>query len=107
MVVSIMSNDYLEKVTALLEKPCSQLIFIHTLEYKILFGAVGGYIDGTVFISSGKFGVSIRLPVAIFEGLFKENGVTRLKYFPNGHIKKEYAVLFRGYWKISSGSKNW
>jgi hypothetical protein len=25
--------------------------------------------------------------------VFKEDGVTHLRYFPKGHIKKEYAVL--------------
>lgn len=93
MVALVMNSNYLAKVTTLLEQACQQLASIHKLEYKNLFGAVGGYIDGTIFISSGKFGIALRLPVAILEALFKENGVTSLNYFPNGHIKREYAVL--------------
>ena len=65
----------------------------HRLEFKNVFGAVGGYVDGSMFISCGKFGVALRLPPTILDGLFQENGVRHLKYFPNGHVKKEYAVL--------------
>ncbi|MBI1821310.1 MAG: TfoX/Sxy family protein [Nitrospirae bacterium] len=65
----------------------------HQLEFKNCFGAVTGYIDGHIFISCGKFGVALRLPPEILASLFDEKGVKPLKYFPNGHIKKEYAVL--------------
>ena len=63
------------------------------LEFKNCFGAVAGYIDGHIFISCGKFGVALRLPPETLDNIFKEKGVKHLKYFPNGHIKKEYAVL--------------
>ena len=63
------------------------------LEFKNVVGAVGGYVEGSMFISCGKFGVGLRVPTGVLDGLFQENGVRRLKYFPNGHVKKEYAVL--------------
>ncbi|MBI1824036.1 MAG: TfoX/Sxy family protein [Nitrospirae bacterium] len=63
------------------------------MEFKNCFGAIAGYVEGHIFISCGKFGVALRLPPGDREGLFKEHGVKPLKYFPNGHIKKEYAVL--------------
>ncbi len=65
----------------------------YQLEFKNCFGAIAGYVDGHIFISCGKFGVALRLPPEILESLFKEQAVKPLKYFPNGHIKKEYAVL--------------
>ncbi|MBI3605278.1 MAG: TfoX/Sxy family protein [Nitrospirae bacterium] len=65
----------------------------HQLEFKNCFGAIAGYVDGRIFVSCGKFGVALRLPPENLESLFKEKGVKPLKYFPNGHIKKEYAVL--------------
>ena len=40
-----------------------------------------------------EFGVALRLPQKTLEDLLKEKGVKRFKYFPKGHIKKEYAVL--------------
>lgn len=49
--------------------------------------------NGKIFISCGKFGIALRLPLKTLENIFKEKGVKHLKYFPKGHIKKEYAVL--------------
>jgi TfoX/Sxy family transcriptional regulator of competence genes len=37
--------------------------------------------------------VALRLPEKTLSELFQEKGVKKLKYFPNGHIKKEYAVI--------------
>ena len=34
-----------------------------------------------------------RLPRGVLEDLFDEGGISHLKYFPNGHVKKEYAVI--------------
>ncbi|MCH6580541.1 MAG: TfoX/Sxy family protein [Nitrospinae bacterium] len=65
----------------------------HDLEFKNCFGAVAGYVDGQIFCSCGKFGLALRLPEKTLVELFKEKGVKKLKYFPHGHIKKEYAVL--------------
>ena len=39
------------------------------------------------------FGIALKLPLEILKTLFREKSVKRLKYFRNGHIKKEYAVL--------------
>ena len=55
--------------------------------------AVGVYVNGNVFVSCGKFGVALRLPPQTLESLFNEKIVKHLKYFRNGHVKKEYAVL--------------
>ena len=35
----------------------------------------------------------LRLPEKTLTELFLEKGVKKLKYFPNGHVKKEYAVI--------------
>ena len=65
----------------------------HQLKFKNVFGAVGGYVNGKIFITCGKFGVALKLPEKVLDELFREKDVKHLKYFPNGHIKKEYAVL--------------
>ena len=88
-----MNNEYFNKITKLLSRARSGLTRTHQLEFKNCFGAVAGYIDGHIFISCGKFGVALKLPPETLDNLFKEKGVKHLKYFPNGHIKKEYAVL--------------
>ena len=66
---------------------------VHSFEYKNCFGAVAGYVRGHIFISCGRFGVALKLPSETFEHLFQEGSAKHLQYFPNGHIKKEYAVL--------------
>jgi TfoX/Sxy family transcriptional regulator of competence genes len=93
MAVVMMKNNYRGTISALLEQTHPQLSTTNKLEFKSVFGAVGGYVDGKIFVSCGSFGVALRLPPNILESLFKEEGVERLRYFPKGHIKKEYAVL--------------
>jgi hypothetical protein len=88
-----MKNNYLEKLTKLLGQARPKLATQHRLEFKNVFGAVGGYVNGRIFASCGKFGIALRLPPKILDDLFQEKEVKHLKYFPKGHIKKEYAVL--------------
>ena len=88
-----MANKYLDKITELLNQTRPRLAIEHHLEFKNVFGAIGGYVHGRIFMSCGKFGVALRLPLEILDELFQEKDVKHLKYFPKGHIKKEYAVL--------------
>ena len=88
-----MQNKYLEKITKILEQASPKIAATHRLEFKNVFGAVGGYVNGRIFISCGKFGVALKLPSKILEGLFNKKAAKHLKYFPKGHIKQEYAVL--------------
>ena len=89
----VMQNKYFEKVTKLLEKSGPKLATTYRLEFKNVFGAVGGFVNGRIFISCGKFGLALKLPAKALEKLFNKKVAKHLKYFPNGHIKKEYAVL--------------
>lgn len=88
-----MHKRYFDQVTGLLKRVHPKLDTAHTIEFKNCFGAVAGYVNNHIFISCGKFGVALRLPPETLAGVFKEKGVKHLKYFPKGHIKKEYAVL--------------
>ena len=88
-----MTNKYLEEIAMLFKQARPKLSNTHELEFKNVFGAVGGYVNGKIFISCGKFGVALRLPPDTLDTLFQEKEAKHLKYFPNGHIKKEYAVL--------------
>ena len=86
-------NAYAATLKALLEQMHPTLGTTHPIEFKNCFGAVAGYVHGHIFISCGTFGIALRLPPKTLETLFKETDVVHLKYFPQGHIKKEYAVL--------------
>ena len=63
------------------------------MEFRNLFGAAAAYVEGRIFASCGRFGIALKLPPETRDGLFREDGAERLKYFPRGHVKKEYAVL--------------
>lgn len=88
-----MKNSHLDQLTKLLKRTRPRLASTHELAFKNVFGAVGGYVNGNMFISCGTFGVALRLPSGPLERTFREKGVKHLQYFPKGHIKKEYAVL--------------
>ena len=88
-----MNNEYLGAITKLLKQAHPRLATSRQLEFKNVFGTVGGYVDNRIFITCGKFGVALKLPREVLDELFEEKGVKHLKYFPKGHVKKEYAVL--------------
>ncbi|MBT3923132.1 MAG: hypothetical protein HOF21_11215 [Nitrospina sp.] len=91
--LAVKDNPYRDQLENLLNIARPRLSSTHDLEFKKCFGAVAGYLDGNIFISCGKFGVALKLPPEILASLFKEDGVKALKYFPRGHVKKDYAVL--------------
>ena len=88
-----MKNSYLDELKNLIEQASPKLASSDALEFKNVFGAVAGYVHGNIFITCGKFGVALKLPSETLEKLLKEKDVEQLRYFPKGHIKKEYAVL--------------
>lgn len=89
----MMQNIYFEQLAALLTRTYPELATTHGLEFKNVFGAVGGYVRGRIFITSGNFGIALKLPQKTLESLFDKKVAQRLQYFPKGHIKKEYAIL--------------
>ncbi|OUR95763.1 hypothetical protein A9Q84_14775 [Halobacteriovorax marinus] len=89
-----LKNKYLEKIQGIVFDARPRLSSSsHQLEFKNCFGAVAGYLDNQIFITCGKFGLALRLPPKSLDKLFEQRGVKTLKYFKNGHIKKEYAVI--------------
>ena len=90
-----MNATYLDRITTLLHDARPRLEKTHDLEFKSFFGAVAAYLDGRIFASCGKFGVALKLPPRTIARLLEERGVTRLKYFPKGHVKLDYVVLPR------------
>ena len=87
------TSSYFEKAAGLVRQARPRLAATHQLEFKNCFGAVAGYVNGSIFMSCGQFGVALRLPTPLLAQLFEAEDVKPLKYFSNGHVKKEYAVL--------------
>ena len=53
-----MKASYLETIAGLLARAYPKLATTHRLEFKNVFGAVGGYVNGCIFASCGKFGAT-------------------------------------------------
>ncbi len=92
-MTAVPKTKYLDRITKLISLTRPRLSQTHHLEYKNCFGAVAGTVEGHIFISCGKFGVALKLSPKKITELLKESGVKPLQYFPNGHVKKDYAVL--------------
>ena len=86
-------KDYLAQLNEVLSRAHPRLAKTVRLEFKNCFGAVAGYVDGNIFVSCGRFGIALKLPQRVLIDLFQEPGVTHLKYFARGHVKKDYAVI--------------
>jgi len=91
----VKNNPYRNQLESLLKKARPRLSSTHNLEFKPCFGAIAGYVNGEIFISCGKFGVALKLPAKTLAVLFLEDKAKPLKYFPKGHVKKEYDILPR------------
>lgn len=86
-------HTYFDKLKPLLDRFRPRLGRTHRLDFKPFFGAVAGYLDGRIFVSCGKFGIALRLPPETLRSVLKMRGSKPLKYFPKGHVKKEYAII--------------
>ena len=84
---------YKNRLELLLKQVRPRLSSTHNLEFKPCFGAIAGYVNEEIFISCGKFGVALKLPAKTLATLFLKDKAKPLKYFPKGHVKKEYAIL--------------
>jgi hypothetical protein len=89
----VKDNPYRDELEDLLKNVRPRLSSTYDLVFKKCFGAIAGYVDGNIFISCGKFGVALKLPPKTIAKLLNEDKGKPLKYFPNGHVKKDYVVL--------------
>jgi TfoX/Sxy family transcriptional regulator of competence genes len=89
----LQTNKHEDRIFALLAKTYPTLTKKRKVEFENVFGAVGLFVDGRIFASSGKFGIALRLPEEVLTDLFQNKRAKRLKYFAKGHIKKEHAVI--------------
>jgi TfoX/Sxy family transcriptional regulator of competence genes len=91
--MSTAQDGYRERLATLLARAAPTLSVSKRVTFKSVFGAVGAYVDGSIFATCGNFGVALRLPPGELSTVFVEDGVEPLRYFPKGHVKREYAVL--------------
>ena len=88
-----MAQEYLQRLTALMEQVTSSGFEDVQLECKHFFSGAALYVDGRICLSLTPVGFAIKLPEESRNTLMNEQGAKRLRYFPKGPIKKEYVVL--------------
>ena len=88
-----MTKEYLEKLTELFKQINSKKISDTNFEIKHFFSGAAIYVNCSICISLTPVGFAIKLPEESRNALMKQRGVKQLRYFPKGHIKKEYVVL--------------
>ena len=88
-----MTKEYLERLTELMKQVAPRRYRGIKLEIKHFFSGAAVYANGEICITLTPVGFAIKLPEESRNTLMKQKGVKHLKYFPKGHIKREYAVL--------------
>lgn len=88
-----MAREYLEKLSAFIEKATSCYSANINLECKHFFGGAALYAEERICISLTPVGLAIKLPEETKDKLLKNRKAVPLRYFPKGPIKEDY-VLF-------------
>ncbi len=86
-----MQIKYRQQLEHLIDSAC--LPATCQISYKSVFGAVGAYANGQIFMSCGTFGVAVKLADDTCALLMAEGAGRPLKYFEKGHVKRNYVVL--------------
>lgn len=102
-----MAQEYLQRLTALLEQVTSSGFEDVKLECKHFFSGAALYADGRICLSLTSVGFAIKLPEESRNTLMSERGAKRLRYFPKGPIKKEYVVLPEGMLENKKALRRW
>jgi len=91
-----MAKEYVDKLSAFIEKTTSDYSENINLECKHFFGGAALYADERICITLTPVGLAMKLPEDTKERLLKNKKVVPLRYFPNGPIKKR--VCFVSTW---------
>lgn len=102
-----MATEYLEQLTDLLQKTTPAKNKGVKLEYGHFFSGAAVYANGRICMSLTPAGFAIKLPEKSRNALLKQKGVKRLRYFPNGPIKKDYVVLPKTMLKDARTLRHW
>src|SRR3989338_11061369 len=88
-----MTKEFLERLSELMMWSSSGELKKPKLEVKHFFSGAAVYVNGRICITLTPAGFAIKLPEELRNTLIKQKGAKPLRYFPKGHIKKNYVVL--------------
>jgi hypothetical protein len=88
-----MAKVYFEKLSQLADKLKLNNETDLNIEIKHFFSGAALYINHSICVSWSPVGLAFRLPDDKVHSLIKNGKAIPLKYFPNGHVKKGYALF--------------
>ena len=102
-----MAKEYLQQLIALIRQSTSGRFKNVKLETKHFFSGAAVYANERICISLTPVGFAIKLPEESQNILMNEKGAKHLRYFPKGHIKKDYVVLPKTMLKDIKTLRHW
>ena len=91
-----MAKEYLEKLSACIDKATLGPSANVNLECKHFFSGAALYADERICVSLTPIGLAIKLPEETKHELLKNGSAVPLRYFPKAPIKKEYVLFPKG-----------
>jgi len=88
-----MAKEYFKKLIDLLDELDLDDEVRQPMEVKHFFSGAALYAEGRMCVSWSPVGLAFRLPDHQARRLIDSGKAIPLKYFPNGHIKKGYALF--------------
>jgi len=88
-----MAKVYLTTLSAFIKKACDGCFENIPLECKHFFSGAALYADERICVSLTPAGLAMKLPEKTKLALFKNHQAIPLQYFPQGPIKKDYALF--------------
>lgn len=88
-----MAKEYFDKLSKLIDELKLAEEISAPIEVKHFFSGASLYVGGAMCASWSPVGLAFRLPELEVEKLIASGDARPLKYFPNGHVKKGYALF--------------
>lgn len=88
-----MAKEYWEKLSRLVEELNLEAEMALAFQTRHFFSGAAIYINGTMCASWSPVGLAFRLPEAEVVKLIRSGRARPLQYFPNGRVKKGYALF--------------
>jgi len=91
-----MAKEYLDRLSAFMAEAAADLPGNVHLECKHFFSGAALYAKDRICITLTPTGLAIKLPEGTRDNLLKDKKAVPLRYFPEGPIKKGYALFPSG-----------
>ena len=88
-----MAKEYLEKLSGLILRLNIEKEVDYRIEVKHLFTGAALYVNKAICVSWSPVGLAFKLTEQEVVRLISSGKAKPLKYFPKGHVKKDYALF--------------